>query len=80
MTDHPDPSLILMSYVIEDGVPSLVQISYQSLADRAGRQAEFVVDFSVDPSGTVIAVSCYTGKLKVMRLEKGKLKDPFDVS
>ncbi|KAH9924683.1 CPSF A subunit region-domain-containing protein [Epithele typhae] len=80
MTDHPDPNLILMSYVVDAGAPSVVPIGSLSLYDRALRQSEFVVDFQVDPTGSIAVASCYTGKLKVVVLEKGKLGAAFDVS
>ena len=80
MTDHPNPNLVLMTYTMEDDVAALVETSSQSLADRAARQSEYVMDFAVDPSGKSVAVSCYTGKLKVVQIQKGELSDPFDVS
>lgn len=81
MTDHPDPKLVLMTYSLENGVASLNPASHVSLVDRAARQAEFVTDFQVDPTGKVIVASCYTGKLKVVKLKDGELdKNPFDVS
>ncbi|EJF63344.1 hypothetical protein DICSQDRAFT_153890 [Dichomitus squalens LYAD-421 SS1] len=80
MTDHPDPELILLSYDVKDGVASLTPAGHHSLADRAARQAEFVTDFQVDPSGTVAVASCYTGKLKVVTVSDGKLDTAFDVS
>ena len=80
MTDHPDPKLIILSYGVEDGVASLTSIGHHSLADRAARHAEFVTDVQVDPTGKVAVASCYTGKLKVITLNNGKVDSAFDVS
>lgn len=80
MTDHPDPKLVLLSYDVVDGVGSLTPTGHISLADRTARPAEFVTDFRVDPSGEVIAVSCYTGKFKILTYGDGKLGSSFDVS
>ena len=80
MTDHPEPKIVLMSYVIEEEVPTLVATSFQSLFDRTARPSEYVMDFSVDPTGSVVVASCYSGKLKVIEIKKGKLNEPFDVS
>ncbi|CDO76087.1 hypothetical protein BN946_scf184649.g13 [Trametes cinnabarina] len=80
MIDHPDPRVVMMVYVVEGGVVSLVPGGSHSLADRAARQAEFVTDIQVDPTGQIAVASCYAGKLKVIKLEKGELGQAFDVS
>lgn len=80
MTDHPDPKLVVMAYTKEDGVTSLVPKSSLSLADRAARPAEFVTDVQVDPTGHIAVACCFTGKLKIVPLEKGELGNSFDVS
>ncbi|KAI0826862.1 CPSF A subunit region-domain-containing protein [Trametes gibbosa] len=80
MTDHPDAKLVLMSYRSEGGVSALTSGSSQSLVDSAARQAEFVTDFQVDPTGQVVVASCYAGKLKVVKIEGGELRQAFDVS
>ncbi|KAI0372253.1 hypothetical protein BV20DRAFT_991870 [Pilatotrama ljubarskyi] len=80
MTDHPDAKLVVMSYQIEGGVAALRSGSSHSLVDPAARQAEFVTDVQVDPTGQVAVASAYAGKLKVVRLEDGELGQAFDVS
>lgn len=80
LTDHPEPKLIQLTYEVAAGVASLVSNSHIDLQDRYARPAEFVTDVLVDPSGKVAAVSCYTGRLKVVRLEDGKIGTNFDVS
>ncbi|KAI1790140.1 mono-functional DNA-alkylating methyl methanesulfonate N-term-domain-containing protein [Ganoderma leucocontextum] len=80
MTDHPDPKLVLLSYDVVHGVGSLTPTGHTALADRTARPAEFVTDFRVDPSGEVVAVSCYTGKFKIVALKDAKLDNAFDVS
>ena len=80
MTDHPEPKLVLMTYDFVDGVASLSSRSHQSLADRAARQAEFITDFKVDPSGQIVVACAYTGKLKIVTLKNGNLENAFDVS
>ncbi|KAI8986077.1 CPSF A subunit region-domain-containing protein [Trametes punicea] len=80
MTDHPDAKIVLMSYAVDDGIATLKPGGSHSLVDRAARQAEFVTDFQVDPTGQVVVASCYAGKLKVIKLENGELGQAFDVS
>ena len=80
MTGDPNPSLIVMAYEVEDGMPNLVPKSSLSLAERGPRRSEFVTGFAVDPTGSVIVASYYTGKLKVAQLTNGQLGNEFDVS
>ncbi|KAI0335819.1 hypothetical protein GY45DRAFT_705258 [Cubamyces sp. BRFM 1775] len=80
MTNHPDAKVVLMTYGVENDVPALQPGGSHSLVDRAARQAEFVTDFQVDPTGQIAVVSCYAGKLKVIKLEDGELGQAFDVS
>ncbi|OBZ68977.1 DNA damage-binding protein 1 [Grifola frondosa] len=80
MTDHPDPKLIVLAYVVEAGLGNLVTKGQQSLFDRASRHAEFITDVQVDPSGEVAVACCYVGKLKVVKLKDGEFEQPFDVS
>ncbi|KAH9942902.1 CPSF A subunit region-domain-containing protein [Amylocystis lapponica] len=80
MTDHPDPKLIVLGYAVESGSVSLTSKGHVSLHDRYGRQAEFVTDVFVDPSGQVAVASCYGGKLKVVQFENGMISNAFDVS
>lgn len=80
MTNHPDAKIVLMTYNVESDGPALQSGGSHSLADRAARQAEFVTDFQVDPTGQLAVASCYAGKLKVIKLEDGELGQAFDVS
>ena len=81
LTDHPDPRLIVLEYVTdEDGKGSLVSKDYIELHDRYARPAEFVTDVFVSPSGQVAVVSCYTGKLKLVKFNDRKRPDAFDAS
>ena len=80
MTNHPDVKIVLLTYGIENDIPALQSGGSHSLVDRAARQAEFVTDFQVDPTGQIAVVSCYAGKLKVIKLEDGELGQAFDVS
>ncbi|KAF8895272.1 CPSF A subunit region-domain-containing protein [Infundibulicybe gibba] len=78
MIDHPDPELILFSYTESDGTLSIKK--QLSLHERTPRQAEFFTDVVVHPSGKVAVVSCYAGKLKVVKFKAGNYESDFDVS
>lgn len=82
LTDHPDPKLIILTYVVDNsGNSSIVSKEFVDLYDRYARPAEFVTDVAVDPTGQVAVVSCYTGRLKVVQFEDGKQTGvPFDIS
>lgn len=81
MTDHPDPEIILFSYILgADGVRELKTDHYLSLFERSGRAAEFFTNVILDPSGNIVVISCYVGKLKVIVLDNGAYKCDFDVS
>jgi DNA damage-binding protein 1 len=65
--DQPTPELLLVSL-------SGDTISFKkslSLVEQA-RAAEFLTKVTVDPTGTVAVVSCYIGKLTVVRLHDGE--------
>lgn len=81
MIAHPDPELIFFSYTeSEDGIAQLVAKRELSLYERSPRPAEFCNDLLVHPAGTLAIVSCYTGKLKVIKLKAGNYAEDFDVS
>jgi DNA damage-binding protein 1 len=84
LTDHPDPELIFLSYTSSHNgtrdVPELKTLHHLSLYERSARPAEFFNDLLLDPSGSVLVVSCYTGKLKIVLLEGGGCANDFDVS
>ncbi|EIN12704.1 hypothetical protein PUNSTDRAFT_97523 [Punctularia strigosozonata HHB-11173 SS5] len=86
LTDHPDPKLIALELEDEGDTPRLVEIKTSSgtksisLHDKNSRQAEFLTDVWVHPSGSVILVSCYAGRLTVVRVRDGVLQQEFPVS
>jgi DNA damage-binding protein 1 len=84
LTDHPDPELIFLSYTISHSgtrdVPELKALHNLSLYERNARPAEFFNGMLLDPSGVMLVVSCYAGKLKVVLLEGGGYENDFDVS
>ena len=81
LTDHPDPRLLVLEYATdEEGKASLISKDYVELHDRYARPAEFVTDVFVSPSGQVAVVSCYTGKLKLVKFNDKKRPDAFDAS
>lgn len=81
MIAHPDPELIFFTYIdTEEGNGELVVKKRLSLYERAPRQAEFFNDVLVHPSGHLALVSCYTGKLKIIRIKAGNFQDDSDVS
>lgn len=80
LTDHPDPELIFLSYSLEDNIRELKTLHHLSLYERSARPAEFFTDVLLDPSGSVLVVSCYTGKLKVVVLDGGAYENDFDVT
>lgn len=84
LTDHPDPELIFLSYAISHSgtrdVPELKTLHSLSLYERSARPAEFFNDMLLDPTGSVLIISCYAGKLKVVMLESGGYENDFDVS
>ena len=50
-----------------------------SLHQHQARPSEFLHSISVDPSGSVAVVNCYTGKIKVVELEDGLYTNDFDI-
>lgn len=80
LTDHPDPRLVLLSYSTpSSGSPFLKSLKTLSLHHHHARRSEFLHSISVDPSGRVAAVNCYTGKIKVVELEDGLYTNDFDI-
>ncbi|KAJ3557088.1 hypothetical protein NM688_g1656 [Phlebia brevispora] len=79
LTDHPDPRVILLEYIVKEGQATLECTWSSSLYDRATRHAEFFTDIVVSPSKDVAVVSCYIGKLKVLQFADGEVKSDFEV-
>jgi len=81
MLAHPDPELIFLSYSeSETGTGELTTRKQLSLHERTPRPAEFFNDVLVHPSGKLAVVSCYTGKLKIIKFRAGSYQEDFDVS
>jgi len=82
LTDHPDPRLIFFSYSTpSSGGPFLKALKTLSLSQHLPRpsESEFLHSITVDPSGSVAVLNCYTGKIKVVELEDGLYTNDFDV-
>jgi len=80
LTDHPDPRLIFFSYSTpSSGNPFLKTLKTLSLFHHHARASEFLHSVTVDPSGRVAIVNCYTGKIRVVELEDGLYVNDFDV-
>jgi DNA damage-binding protein 1 len=82
LTDHPDPRLIFFSYSTpSSGGPFLKALKTLSLFQHLPRpsESEFLHSITVDPSGSVAVLNCYTGKIKVVELEDGLYTNDFDV-
>lgn len=80
MLAHPDPELIFLSYSESESGAELNTLKQLSLYERFPRPAEFFNDVLVHPSGSLAVASCYTGKLKVIKLNAGNYHEDFDVS
>ncbi|KAK7464711.1 hypothetical protein VKT23_005917 [Stygiomarasmius scandens] len=78
--DHPDPELLVLSYS-ETGPDNgkLELIEQIQLDERSSRPAEFFNDILVHPSGELVVVSCYAGRLKVFNLSSGSYSENYDV-
>lgn len=80
MLDHPDPALLFLTYTESiAGTGELTVKKELPLYERLPRSAEFCNDVFVDPTGTLVAASCYAGKLKVVRLKAGSWEQDFDI-
>ncbi|KAG6854676.1 hypothetical protein C0991_003324 [Blastosporella zonata] len=80
LLSHPDPELIFLSYTDNPSSGSQLSVKKElSLYERTPRPAEFFTDVVVHPSGKVAVVSCYTGKLRVVKLKAGNYDEDFDV-
>ena len=78
---HPDPELIFLSYSESElGAGELTTKKQLMLHERTPRPAEFFNDVLIHPSGKVAVVSCYTGKLKIVKFKAGNYQEDFDVS
>ena len=78
---HPDPELIFLSYSeSETGTGELTATKHLTLHERTPRPAEFFNDVLIHPSGKIGVVSCYTGKLKIVKFKAGNYHEDFDVS
>lgn len=81
MLDHPDPELIFLSYTESSaGTGELSVKKTKSLRERLPRPAEFCNDLLIDPTGKVLLVSSYVGRLKVVVLKNGMYSQDFDVT
>jgi DNA damage-binding protein 1 len=80
LTDHPDPRLIFFSYSTpSSSSPFLKALKTLSLYHHHVRPSEYLHSVTVDPSGRVALVNCYTGKIKVVEIEDGLYTNDFDV-
>jgi hypothetical protein len=81
MLDHPSPELVFLSYSVtgESGTANLTPIQHLPLHDQGFRQAEFLNDIVIHPSGNFAVANCYSGKIKFVVLKDGKLHGDFDV-
>jgi DNA damage-binding protein 1 len=81
MTDHPEPTLFILSPNISSyGQLSLVSKNPAiSLYDHIARPAEFFTGIVVDPTRTLVVVSAYSGKLRILDLSASDPGDGFDV-
>jgi DNA damage-binding protein 1 len=78
---HPDPELVFLSYSeSEIGTGELTARKQLSLYERTPRPAEFFNDVLIHSSGKLAVVSCYTGKLKIIKIKAGNYYEDFDVS
>ncbi|KAI0308473.1 hypothetical protein OF83DRAFT_1180779 [Amylostereum chailletii] len=66
LTDHPEPQLIVLSY--DPGANTLDRDLHLNLTERNARVSEFFHDVAVSPLGDIAVVSCYSGKLRAVRL------------
>ncbi|EJC97967.1 uncharacterized protein FOMMEDRAFT_162310 [Fomitiporia mediterranea MF3/22] len=82
LTDHPDPKLFLLEYVQSNAGsgPSLKTLKTVSLHERNARPTEYVSKCLVDHKGKVAVACSYTGKLRVLELEKGLINSEFDTA
>jgi DNA damage-binding protein 1 len=81
MTDHPEPSLFIISpSLTPTGELSLgIDTKALSLHERIGRPAEFFTGLVVDQSKRIVVASVYTGKLRVLDFREGYTEGGFDV-
>lgn len=80
MIAHPDPELVFFTYIDRQGDNPGLEVSKKlSLFERIARPAEFFNDVLVHPSGKLAIVSCYSGKLKIIRLKSGTYDKDYDV-
>ena len=75
MLDHPEPELLFFTYDSK-----LVLAKQLSLYERGPRPAEFLNTVLVHPSGQLAVVSCYTSRLKIIKLELGEFLHEFDIT
>ncbi|KAG6887255.1 hypothetical protein C0992_013155 [Termitomyces sp. T32_za158] len=76
---HPDPELVFLAYSENSYGSQLTATKQLSLYERTPRPAEFFTDIVVHPSGKVAVVSCYVGKLRIVKLKAGNYEEDFDV-
>ncbi|TDL17702.1 hypothetical protein BD410DRAFT_901246 [Rickenella mellea] len=80
-TDHPDPKVFLVDYEVSDrAIPELVVSKTLDLYERGTRSSEFFTGALADPDGELAIVSSYVGKLKLVRLEHGRIIRDSDAS
>ncbi|KAK7048153.1 CPSF-A domain-containing protein [Favolaschia claudopus] len=82
MLDHPEPELVFLAYTQTDAGGTLTTTKRLKLfeSNHNQRPAEFFNDILVHPDGKIALVSCYTGKLKLVALDKGNYKADCDAS
>ncbi|KAG6907853.1 hypothetical protein DXG01_007117 [Tephrocybe rancida] len=79
LLSHPDPELVFLSYTEDASGSQLTATKHLSLHEVTQRAAEFCNDVVVHPSGKVAVVSCYVGRLRVIKLKAGNYEDDFEV-
>ncbi|KAH0586144.1 hypothetical protein H2248_007410 [Termitomyces sp. 'cryptogamus'] len=79
LLSHPDPELIFLVYSENSSGSQLTATKQLSLYERTPRSAEYFTDIVVHPSGKVAVVSCYVGKLRVIKFKAGNHEEDFDV-
>ncbi|CAK5284351.1 unnamed protein product, partial [Mycena citricolor] len=83
MLDHPEAELIFLEFKrSQDSRYSLVISKRVELVQRNVNQrpAEFFNDLIVHPHGRIAIASCFSGKIKVVRLNGGHYLSDMDVS
>ncbi|KAG6837618.1 hypothetical protein H0H93_006139 [Arthromyces matolae] len=76
---QPHPELIFLSYSEDLSGGQLTANKQLSLYERTASEAVYFTDIVVHPSGKAAVVSCYKGKLRVIKFKAGNHEEDFDV-